>query len=142
MRVWVTRCGALLLMACGASAPPPEPAEKAPEVGPQESPQVVPQVSVNEHMISGTRQIVPDDNTKREIYFDRKSRVVATFKLCVDRAGVPSAVTVMKSTGYPMYDARLMAAMESWRFQPFVVDGKVAAICTPYTFIYNQKNND
>lgn len=114
----------------GSGPPPPPPSKSAP--------QIVPQHALDALRISGDARIVPDDGTKLAIERDGKSRVVASIKMCVDTTGTVSSTDVIKSSGYPAYDARLEVGMRTWKYKPFTVNGNAVDVCTSVTFIYAQ----
>lgn len=89
--------------------------------------------------ISGSRYIVPDDETKTAIQRSRKRKLVGSFKLCLTEDGRISKVELLKPTGFPAYDATLMQEMWRWRYRPYEVDGKQVPVCTRVTFIYAQR---
>jgi hypothetical protein len=112
--------------------PPPPP----PPPPPSPSPRLVATTVIEQLRISGERMIEPDDATKRQIAADGKSRVVGSFKLCIDGSGALTLVQLLKTTGYRDFDAKLDAEMRTWRYRPFMVNGKAVAACAAYTFIY------
>ena len=116
-------------------APPPPP----PPPPPSSAPQVVPVTAIEALRISGDKNIVPDEATKAKITADGKSKIVAQFKLCLDTTGAPTAVTQLKSSGYPAYDHAIQTAMRAWRYRPYLVMSKPAPVCTAVTFIFSQK---
>lgn len=89
--------------------------------------------------ISGEKLIVPDDVTKVEISRSGKTKLVTTYKICVDATGSVSALNMLKSSGFPDYDAKLLATMWTWRYRPYLLEGVARAVCTSVTFIYQQK---
>ncbi len=117
----------------GAEPPPPPP---PPPRG------VVTQAALDAQMISGEKQIVADELTKASMATDRKQRVDALLKVCVNVIGRPSSVTVIKSSGYPGYDAKLVGTIYEWRFRPFLIDGNPREVCGAHTFVYDQANKD
>lgn len=86
--------------------------------------------------ISGKTQIEPDRQTKLEMVDDHKLRVVATLKVCVSETGGVSSVSVLASTTYRAYDARLAEAVHGWRYRPLLVNGEAYPACGPVTFVY------
>jgi hypothetical protein len=44
----------------------------------------------------------------------------------------------MKTTGFARYDAKLMAAMQQWRYSPYMVDDVPVPVCTMITYRYTQ----
>jgi hypothetical protein len=115
-------------VADGLSAPPPPP-----------PPQYVTPDVVEASRLTGDKLIVPDDATKTEITRSGKTKIVASYKMCLDDTGVVDTVTMLKSSGFPSYDQKLEAGMRSWTYKPFMVNGKAAPVCTAVTFIYSQK---
>jgi len=91
------------------------------------------------HRIAGDKNVVPDNDTKLKIQASGKDRVVGSFKLCVKDTGDIASVTVLMSTGFTAYDARIEAAMKTWKYSPYFVDGKPVPVCTAVTYIHTQK---
>jgi len=87
--------------------------------------------------ISGATQIEPDRQTKQEMVDDGKSKVVATFEVCVSEGGAVSSVRLLASTKYSAYDSKLADAVQRWRYRPLMVNGEAYAACAPVTFVYN-----
>jgi hypothetical protein len=115
------------------SAPPAPPAPTTPTT------QTVPPRLLEQNRIAGDKVILPDDPTKTAITRSQKERVIASLKLCVDVTGKVSQVKLLKSSGFPDYDRKLEAGMNTWAYRPYVVDGKAIPVCTAVTFIYAQK---
>jgi hypothetical protein len=89
--------------------------------------------------IAGEKLIRPDEVTTMEINRSGKERVVGSFKLCLSVGGVVTSVTMVKSTGFPAYDAKINNTIHSeWRYRPYNVNGKPVPVCTAVTFIYTQ----
>ena len=100
-----------------------------------------PEVSVRTERIAGEKSIQPDDVTKTEIGRSGKAKIVASFKICLSATGSVNSVTKLKSSGFDAYDAKLQREMKStWKYRPFMVNGKAAPVCTAVTFIYSQKS--
>ena len=116
----------------GMPPPPPPPPPPAP-------PRNVSPATLEAYRIAGSREIPPDLATKKEITADKKAKVIGSFKLCVDREGNVSLVSLLKSTGYPDYDTKLAAELHRWRYKAYEIDGKPTPVCTAVTFIYSQK---
>jgi len=47
-------------------------------------------------------------------------------------------VSVLKPTGAPRYEEKIIAKMGEWRYKPFVDAGAAVHVCTAVTFIYEQ----
>jgi hypothetical protein len=104
--------------------------------GPQ--PRTVTPMALEVHRIAGEKHIVPDDQTKNEIYRARKSRLVGTFKLCITTEGQVASVVMLKSTGVSSYDRKIKRELYTWWYSPFRIDGRPESVCTAVTFIYSQ----
>lgn len=116
-----------------APPPPPPPPPPAP-------PANVAPAALDANRIAGEKNIVPDDVTKTEIQRSGKDKLVGSFKVCITAEGNISAVNQLKSTGFAAYDSKIVNTIRGeWRYRPFVVNGKPAAVCTAVTFIYSQK---
>ena len=112
--------------------PPPPPPPPAP-------PQNVPPSLLEGARIAGNKTIVPDDMTKLDIQQAGKDKIIGTWKLCITVAGDISSVTMLKSTGFPAYDAKVERGIRTWRYRPYQINGKPAPVCTAVTFIYSQQ---
>jgi hypothetical protein len=83
---------------------------------------------------SGEREIHPPDTVVTQMQRDGKSETLGIFKLCLDAAGAPSSVAMLRSTGYDAYDSRLAAGMWQWRYRPFQVNGRGVPVCSAIHF--------
>ena len=115
-----------------ARKPPPPPPPPRP-------PQLVAPGLLEAVRIAGTKDIAPDAATQAEIAKSGKSKIMGSYKICVDTQGKPLRITLMKSTGFPAYDARIAAEMKRWRYRPFLVNGTATPVCTAVTFIYSSR---
>jgi len=116
----------------GAPPPPPPPPPPSP-------PTNVPPTLLEGNRIAGNKLIVPEDADKLTMQQSGKDRVIGSFKLCLDATGAVSAVTQLKSTGLPGYDAKIQNEIQaSWRYRPYLVNGKPVPVCTAVTFIYSR----
>ena len=89
--------------------------------------------------LAGTKMVTPDDETKTLIHNSGVSKIVGTFRFCLDETGTPESVLPLRSTGLSRYDARIIAAMREWRYTPYLLDGQPIPICSYVTFIYSQR---
>jgi outer membrane biosynthesis protein TonB len=89
--------------------------------------------------ISGDPQIHPPEVVKVAIQRDGVDRVTGTFKLCVSASGQVASITPIKSTTYAGYDKRLVEGMRTWRYRPYVIDGRAVPVCSVVAFIYTMK---
>ena len=106
---------------------------------PTVEPQNVPATLLEGSRISGEKAIVPDDTTKAKITESKREKVIGSFKLCLGASGAITAVTQLKSTGQPDYDAKIIRTMNTWKYRPYKVNGAAVPVCTAVTFIYSQK---
>lgn len=118
--------------------PPPSPSSPPPPSAGFPSTPTVPPNLLEGSRISGEKVIVPDDATKSAITASKKDKIIASFKLCVDDSGAVTNVVGLKSSGFPAYDAKIIREMNKWKYRPYLVNGKAAAVCTAVTFVYSQ----
>src|SRR5206468_6933857 len=100
---------------------------------------IVPARELAKARVSGDKFIVPDDATKTAIYKAGISQVIGTYQLCLDEQGVVHDLRMLRSTGVPAYDARILTAMAKWRYKPYLDEGQPTAICGEVTFTYSQR---
>ncbi|HEY0986623.1 MAG TPA: hypothetical protein VGD80_06205, partial [Kofleriaceae bacterium] len=106
--------------------------------------QNVPPMALDGLRIKGEKNIVPDDVDKNAIQAASRSsgdpamRLIASFKLCINREGKVSHVRILKSSGFPGYDHKIQTETMGWEYRPYLVDGKAVPVCTAITFIYTQ----
>ena len=125
---------ALLIATAHGEPPPPPPAAPGNLVAPN---------ALEAQRIAGTKQIAPDDQTKREIARAAKDKTVSSFKLCVTVDGAIASVRLLKSSGFPAYDQKIIDTIQrEWRYKPFSIEGKPVPVCTAVTFIYTQQPAD
>lgn len=87
--------------------------------------------------IDGDPQIEPPDTVKQSMVRSGLDSVRGTVKMCLDREGRVRSLRVLRSTGQPEYDQRLLTGMRSWRYRPYKLDsGAAVPVCTVVTFIY------
>lgn len=91
---------------------------------------------------SGETQIHPDDVTKTEIIRSGKTKVVASFRVCIGVHGEVSSMQLAKPSGFAGYDSSLTAGMRGWTYKPYMLkDAKTGEehpipVCGIVTFIY------
>lgn len=91
--------------------------------------------------VAGSIAVVPDDADQAAMNVSsrqRDKRVRSTFQVCIDPHGAVTGATMMESTGYPRYDARIARALAGWRYTPVEVDGRAITVCTVVTIHYAQ----
>lgn len=89
--------------------------------------------------LEGDPQIHPSDPIKTAMMRDGAQRTTGVLKLCIGTAGTVATVNVVKSTGYASYDERLVAGARSWRYRPYLLEGRPVPACGMVTFIYSIK---
>ncbi len=123
----------------GVVGAPPAPAIPLPPPPPPAAPQIVAPTMLEASRIAGDKNILPEEVTKTDIQRSGKSRVVGSYKLCLNAGGDITSVTQIKSTGFGAYDSKILNTMRTqWKYKPFAVNGKAVPVCTAVTFIYTQ----
>jgi TonB family protein len=120
---------------CEAPPPvalPPEPPPVPKPVGPR----MVPQAVLARQFLSGERDLHPPDTVVTQMTRDDHRKSVGVLKVCVATTGEVSSASMLRSTGYDGYDARLVAGVRQWRYRPVMVDGVAVAACGTVTFLY------
>ncbi len=113
----------------GPSLPPPPPP-------PPPSTAVSPTM-LESLRVAGIKTIVPDAPTIASMVQAKRGRVTAAMKMCVDDTGSVTTVSLLKSSGYPAYDRKLLGEMQQWLYRPYKQNGRAIAVCTAVTFIYD-----
>jgi TonB family protein len=101
------------------------------------APKQPPKIVIVENLrISGETQIQPEDDVKIRMERDGQSRLHVSFKVCLDESGAVTSTSRMGSTGYASYDDALAAAISTWRYRPYSVNGTAIPVCGPVTFTF------
>ena len=112
------------------SDPPPPP--------PPPPPSIVPPAALEAFRTSGSKTIDPDDATKHQIAASGRTKIIGTFKLCVDVSGAITDVKTLKSTSFGAYDDNITKTIQqTWKYKPILVQGRPTPVCTAVTFIYS-----
>ena len=98
---------------------------------PKQPPKIV---IVEKLRISGETQIQPADEVKITMERDGQSHLHVAFKVCLDENGNVTSTSRMGSTGFATYDDALAAAISTWRYSPYKVNGIGVPVCGPVTF--------
>jgi TonB family protein len=109
-------------------APPPPPVVKKPKI--------VRPHDLEHIRTSGETQVHPSDVDKMTMIRAGNPRATAQFLLCIDERGAVASVKMQRSSGYSDYDARLTAAIQTWRYRPYMQDGTPQGACSTVTFDY------
>jgi TonB family protein len=89
----------------------------------------------------------PDDQTKIQPSAVTKTAmqraghavVKGNVKVCLDARGTIRTVTLAKSTGYADYDARLVAGVRTWEYDPAIEKGVPVASCGTVFFTFRMQ---
>jgi hypothetical protein len=95
--------------------------------------------SANLHRTAGNKFVVPDDKTKTAIQKAGISRVSGTFQFCINGDGHVEDLAMLRSTGVPPYDGKILREISHWEYAPYIDEGKPVPVCTAVTFIYSQR---
>ena len=101
-------------------------------------PRVVDQRDIERRRIRGNRQIFPDDE-EQEAMAATGLGTVAVAKLCLGEDGLVSRVSIIKSSCFPRYDAKLKAEMGAWQYRPYELDGRPVPVCMSVTIMYRPR---
>jgi hypothetical protein len=86
---------------------------------------------------AGDASILPDEATRSAFEASGKTRLIGSFKICVDKDGRVRSVTQLKSTGFAEYDRAIVDTIRAtWSYRPYVKSGQPEAVCTAATFLY------
>lgn len=94
---------------------------------------------INVQRVEGDKLITPDALTVAAILRAERSSVIGVFNVCIDSKGDVADISVVRSTRFPAYDAKIQRQMRTWRYQPVLLGGLPAPVCTKVTFVYQQK---
>ncbi len=145
---------AALLAACGSSRPADssgstteplgEPTDAGVPLGrpsqpgdagaPELPPTVVRSSVLEAQRLTGEPHIEPDAGSRPPIGSGKD--VTAAVKLCVDGTGKVSSVKLLRSSGLPGYDQKILREMKTWTYRPVLAEGQAAEVCSVMTFIY------
>ena len=112
-----------------------------PAVAPPPTPEVknLPSTVLSElTRVAGDAQIQPPSSTRNAMSKANQRRATAVVRMCLNKQGQVAGQSIVKSSGYADYDARLLTSIRRWRYQPYRANGMAVALCTQVTFIYQQ----
>ncbi len=89
--------------------------------------------------IAGDTAIAPDAKERTALAKAHIRKLIAALHWCVDESGHVTHVTLLRSSGLPRYDQRLVAAAREWAFKPYLDEGKPIGVCSSTHFIYKQR---
>ena len=82
-------------------------------------------------------QAVADSGLGVEQVRAGKDKVIGSYKLCITVDGEVSTVSQLKSTGFSSYDGKIISAMKTWKYMPYIYGGNATPVCTAVTFIFS-----
>jgi outer membrane biosynthesis protein TonB len=87
---------------------------------------------------AGDRRIPPDEATRSAIAASGKTRLVGSFKICIEKDGRVRSVNQLKSTGFADYDRAIIDTIRAtWSYRPYLKSGEPEPVCTAVTFLYS-----
>jgi TonB family protein len=89
--------------------------------------------------IDGNKHIAPDVLTSAQIDRAGNPNVIGVFNVCIDSNGDVADISVLRSTAFSSYDAKIQREIRAWRYQPVMLNGKPSPACTVVTLVYQQK---
>jgi hypothetical protein len=117
-------------------APQPSKSRSATVSAPAHRP--VPQRILEARRIRGNPGIQPDPADATVIAIEDIG-VVPVVKMCLDEGGNVAEATLLTSSCFAGYDAKLLSQIRGWKYRPFLVDGKPTPVCTSVVFIYRPR---
>jgi TonB family protein len=118
---------------------PPPPQIRAPIAppAPPRGPKAVAPGVLEAQRISGNPRIMPPDSVRMTMARADVHQLVGVVRMCIDRQGRVASLHLVRSTGHPAYDDRLLSGMRGWTYRPFqLTTGEAVAACTAVTFHY------
>ena len=103
---------------------------------PPPPPTIVAESVIGAARIAGVREIPLPRAAKMALVAQHRRTTLATVKLCLDTAGVPSRIDIVASTGFADADDEIKAQMSAWRYRPYRVNGLAVPVCTSVVFKY------
>jgi hypothetical protein len=95
--------------------------------------------------VSGSSDVVPDDDTRHAIYTYGINKVVSSFTVCIDATGAVQKVDVAQTSCFPRYDRQVADKMQTWKFAALPADAGSAgsgsgsaSACGAVKFTYDQ----
>jgi hypothetical protein len=90
--------------------------------------------------VAGSKKLPATPSQRKAMVAAGKTRVLTSFKLCVDVRGKVSSITLLKTSGFPDYDALLTAGIRRWGYRPYRINGAATPVCTAVTFSYDSSS--
>ena len=83
-------------------------------------------------------RITPPYADKLHMVRSDKSQLIAVVQMCLNKRGTVAQLRLIKTSGYPGHDAKLLRLMRAWTYRPYEVNGRAVPVCTTVTFVYRQ----
>jgi hypothetical protein len=123
---------------CKAAPPSETPPPSSGKVASDSSaPRVVAPSTLEALRVSGQKEVTPDAEELKSLSDRGLSKLITTYKICVDTAGRIAATAMLRPSGIASYDVKVRAALQTWNFRPFLVDSVASSVCTSATFVYD-----
>jgi serine/threonine-protein kinase len=129
-----------------APTPPPAPVEApkpavavqqpAPQPASTEAPRLIAPGVLKSLRVSGGDQIDAPDLVQAQMVRDEHKKTSATVKVCVGTGGEVSSASMLKSSGYPAFDERILNGVRAFRYKSYTVEGRAVPVCSAVMFIY------
>jgi hypothetical protein len=88
--------------------------------------------------IGGEMNVAPTDLDKHRIDRAGVERVIAALHYCIDETGRVNHAALIRSSGIATYDRRLLSAVGSWAYKPYLDEGKPVSVCSSVHIVYRQ----
>jgi hypothetical protein len=115
-------------------APPPESIEHKAPPGLRHASRA----AVEARRISGSPTLYPPETIQIAMQRRGVSTIAASLGLCVSASGLVQGLHFKGATGFPTYDLELVETLRTWRYRPYLLDGRPVTVCTTVTFVYTQ----
>lgn len=119
-----------------AVAPPPESIVRT---EPSEAPHMT-AVVYEARRLAGPRKVMPSAPVRIAMQRLGLSRFHATLKLCLSSSGLVANLRILESSEFSSYDLELLETLRTWRYSPYMIDGKASPVCTLIEIVYTQRN--
>jgi protein TonB len=90
-------------------------------------------------LIASNGQIEPSELVQSQMMRDEKKKAGAFVKVCIGTAGEVTSASIVKSSGYPDYDAELVAGVRGWHFHAYTEGGRATPACSAVVFSFTLK---
>jgi TonB family protein len=123
-----------------AVVPPAESIERTESSDLPHVARIVAGIAIEARRISGKRAIMPSAPVRATMQRLERSGFDAVVVMCLSSSGLVDILRIVESSEFASYDRQLLETMRTWRYSPYVIDGKASRVCTMITFVYKQRN--